>query len=81
MLFACLNSEQQEPYTISTHTLCYDVGFKTPTELSDTYDGGFDAISEELAKRQLSHKELIGCSKVTHNALLDRQALKNERKA
>ena len=79
ILFASLNTEQQEPNTISTHTLCYDVGFKTPTELSDSYDGGFDAISLELAQRQLNHNELIECTKVTHGALQDRQDLQEER--
>ncbi|MGF1735321.1 hypothetical protein [Photobacterium satsumensis] len=79
ILFASLNTEQQEPNAISTHTLCYDVGFQTPDELNDTYDGGFDAISQELAQRQLSHNELIKCTKVTHSALLDRQDLREER--
>ena len=81
ILFASLNTEQQEPNTISTNTLCYDVGFQTPAELNGTYDGGFDAISQEFAQRQLSHNELIECAKVTHQALQDRKALKEKREA
>ncbi|MCQ1060704.1 hypothetical protein LRP52_17990 [Photobacterium sp. ZSDE20] len=79
ILLVNLNTEQPEPETISTYTLCYDVGFQTPDELYDTYSGGFDAISQELAKRQLSHSELIECTRVTSEALLDRQSLRKER--
>ncbi|MGR5065725.1 hypothetical protein [Photobacterium sp. DNB22_13_2] len=79
ILLVNLNTEQTEAATISTYTLCYDVGFQTPDELYDTYSGGFDAISQELAKRQLNHNELIKCTKVTHSALLDRQDLREKR--
>ncbi|PSW22257.1 hypothetical protein C9I98_03060 [Photobacterium sanctipauli] len=86
ILFANLNTEhlntkQQQPETISTYTLCYDVGFQTTEELYDTYSGGFEAISQTLTQRQLSRSELIECTKVTHHAVRDRQSITTEREA